>query len=108
MTAIPSYVYAASTTDGVYGTIGLQLTYAPVIFATSQSGESSANWDFFPQHRFEGGIHFDMLAGRTAGIAINTVTSYYLNSKSTFLEEEKPWQVEGVFYFGTTYALDRD
>ncbi|HEY9114532.1 MAG TPA: hypothetical protein VIN10_07505 [Bacteroidales bacterium] len=108
MTAIPSYVYAASTTDGVYGTIGLQLTYAPVIFATSQSGESKANWDFFPQHRFEGGLHFDMLTGRTAGIAINTVTSYYLNSKETFLQEEKPWQVEGIFYFGTTYALNRD
>ena len=52
VTGIPSYVYSANTSPGgIYGTLGLRLTYAPVIFAT-QSGD----WNFFPQHKFEGGI----------------------------------------------------
>jgi hypothetical protein len=101
-TVIPSYVYAASLTDGVYGSIGLRITYAPVIFAT-QSGQ----WNFFGQHKFEGGIHFDIHIERTLGMALNPVTTYYLNGKNTFLEKPKPWKVEGDFYFGTTYKLDR-
>jgi len=101
-TVIPSYVYAASLSGGLYGTVGLRITYAPVIFAT-QSGE----WNFFGQHKFEGGIHFDMHIERTLGLALNPVTTYYLNGKNTFLEKPKPWEVEGDFYFGTTYKLDR-
>ena len=104
LTGIPSYVYAANTSPGgVYGTLGLRLTYAPVIFATK-----GGDWDFIPQHKFEGGLHFDMLIDLSAGLALNGITSYYLNSKKTFLQEEKKWGIEGDFYFGATYALDRD
>lgn len=104
VTGIPSYVYAANTSPGgVYGTLGLRLTYAPVIFATKGS-----DWDFFPQHKFEGGLHFDMLVDLSAGIALNSVTTYYINSKKTFLQEEKQWGIEGDFYFGATYKLNRD
>ena len=104
VTGIPSYVYSANTSPGgVYGTLGLRLTYAPVIFATR-----GGDWDFFPQHKFEGGLHFDMIIDLTAGLALNGATTYYLNSKKTFLEEEKNWDIEGDFYFGTTYLLNRD
>lgn len=102
-TVIPSYVFAASLTDGVYGTIGLRITYAPVIFAT-QSGE----WNFFGQHKFEGGIHFDMHTQRTLGLALNPVTTYFVNGKNTFLEKPEPWKIEGDFYFGATYKLNRN
>ncbi|NOX86534.1 MAG: hypothetical protein GXO86_11335 [Chlorobi bacterium] len=108
VTAIPSYVYAADINDGIYGTVGLRLTYAPVIFATSKSGGGKADWNFFPQHKFEGGLHFDMHIERTLGLAINGITSYYLNRKNTFLEKVKNWEIEGDFYFGTTYYLDRN
>lgn len=108
-TVIPSYVYSANTNPGgIYGTTGIRITYAPVIFATAKSGESKADWDFFPQHKFEGGIHLDMIIDLSAGIALNGITSYYLNSKNTFLQEEKNWQVEGDLYFGATYSLDRN
>lgn len=104
VTGIPSYVYSANTSPGgIYGTLGLRLTYAPVIFATK-----SGDWNFFPQHKFEGGLHVDMLIDLTVGMALNGVTTYYLNSKKTFLEEEKNWGIEGDFYFGTTYLLNRD
>jgi len=104
VTGIPSYVYSANTSPGgIYGTLGLRLTYAPVIFAT-QGGD----WNFFPQHKFEGGLHFDMLIDLTAGMALNGVTTYYINSKKTFLQEQKNWDIEGDFYFGTTYQLNRD
>lgn len=104
VTGIPSYVYSANTSPGgIYGTLGLRLTYAPVIFATK-----GGDWNFFPQHKFEGGIHFDMIIDLTVGLALNGITSYYINSKKTFLKEEKNWGIEGDFYFGTTYALDRD
>lgn len=104
VTGIPSYVYSANTgPGGIYGTLGIQLTYAPVIFAT-RGGE----WNFFPQHKFEGGLHIDMLVDLSVGMALNGVTTYYLNSKKTFLQEEKNWGIEGDFYFGTTYSLNRD
>jgi len=104
VTGIPSYVYSANTSPGgIYGTLGLRLTYAPVIFATK-----GGDWNFFPQHNFEGGLHFDMIIDLSAGLALNGVTTYYLNSKKTFLEEEKNWDIEGDFYFGTTYLLNRD
>jgi len=104
VTGIPSYVYAANTSPGgTYGTLGLRLTYAPVIFAT-QGGD----WNFFPQHKFEGGLHFDMLVDLSVGMAINGVTTYYINSKKTFLQEQRNWDIEGDFYFGTTYLLNRD
>jgi len=104
ITGIPSYVYSANTSPGgIYGTLGLRLTYAPVIFANA-----GGNWNFFPQHKFEGGLHFDMLIDLTAGLALNGITTYYLNSKKTFLKEEKNWGIEGDFYFGTTYLLNRD
>ncbi len=104
LTGIPSYVYSANTSPGgIYGTLGLRLTYAPVIFAT-QGGE----WNFFPQHKFEGGLHLDMIVDLSVGMALNGITTYYLNSKKTFLREEKNWGIEGDFYFGTTYSLDRD
>jgi len=104
VTGIPSYVYSANVnSSGIYGTLGLRLTYAPVIFAT-QGGE----WNFFPQHKFEGGLHFDMIIEQTAGMALNGETTYYLNSKKTFLEEENNWDIEGDFYFGATYDLRRD
>lgn len=104
VTGIPSYVYSANTSPGgIYGTLGLRLTYAPVIFATK-----GGNWDYFPQHKFEGGLHFDMLIDLSVGLALNGVTTYYLNSKKTFLKEEINWGIEGDFYLGATYALDRD
>lgn len=104
VTGIPSYVYAANTSPGgVYGTLGLRLTYAPVIFATR-----GGDWEFFTQHKFEGGLHIDMIADLSLGMALNGVTTYYLNSKKTFLEEVENWEIEGDFYFGTTYALNRD
>lgn len=104
VTGIPSYVYSANTSPGgIYGTLGLRLTYAPVIFATK-----GGNWDYFPQHKFEGGLHFDMLIDLSVGLALNGVTTYYLNSKNTFLKEEINWGIEGDFYLGATYALDRD
>jgi hypothetical protein len=104
VTGIPSYVYAANVnSNGIYGTLGLRLTYAPVIFAT-KGGE----WDYFPQHKFEGGLHVDMIIGQSAVMALNGVTTYYLNSKKTFLKEEKNWGIEGDFYFGATYDLRRD
>ncbi len=104
VTGIPSYVYSANTSPGgIYGTLGLRLTYAPVIFATK-----GGDWNFFPQHKFEGGLHFDMIIDLTVGLALNGITTYYLNSKKTFLEEQKNWDIEGDFYFGTTYLLNRD
>lgn len=104
ITGIPAYVYSANTSPGgIYGTLGLRLTYAPVIFAIK--GE---NWNFFTQHKFEGGLHLDMLIDLSIGMALNGVTTYYLNSKKTFLNEEKNWGIEGDFYFGSTYALNRD
>ncbi len=104
VTAIPSYVYAADINDGIYGTVGIRLTYAPVIFATT----GKDNWNFFPQHKFEGGLHFDMHIERTLGLAINANTSYYINSKKSFLEEVENWEIEGDFYMGATYFLDRN
>lgn len=104
VTGIPSYVYSANTSPGgIYGTLGLRLTYAPVIFATK-----GGDWEFFKQHKFEGGLHIDMIIDLTAGLALNGVTTYYLNSKKTFLQQEKNWGIEGDFYLGATYALDRD
>jgi len=104
ITGIPSYVYSANTSSGgIYGTLGIRLTYAPVIFATRDGAI-----DLFPQHKFEGGLHMDMLVDLTAGMALNGVTTYYLNSKKTFLKEEENWGVEGDFYFGATYLLNRD
>lgn len=108
-TAIPSYVYSANTSPGgVYGTVGLRLTYAPVIFATAQTGKNKADWNFFPQHKFEGGLHLDMIIDLSLGMAWNGYTSYYLNDKKTFLQKEKNWGIDGDFYFGTTYQLNRD
>lgn len=104
VTGIPSYVYSANTSPGgIYGTLGLRLTYAPVIFATR-----GGDWEFFSQHKFEGGLHIDMIVDLTAGMALNGITTYYLNSNKTFLEDEKNWNIEGDFYFGTTYLLNRD
>ncbi len=110
ITLIPSYVFAAPLDDGLYGTIGLNLTYVPVIFAISQSGEEEGIWNYFPQHKFEGGVHYDMLIDeRTIGISLNGLTSYYINTKNnTFLEEENQWDKEGNFYFGPTFLLRRD
>jgi len=103
-TGIPSYVYSANTSPGgIYGTLGLRLTYAPVIFANR-----GGDWNFFPQHKFEGGLHIDMIIDLTAGLALNGITTYYINSKKTYLEREKNWEIEGDFYFGTTYKLNRD
>lgn len=104
VSGIPSYVYSANTQPGgIYGTLGLRITYAPVIFATK-----AGDWEFFTQHKFEGGLHIDMIVDLSVGMALNGITTYYLNSKKTFLQEEKNWGIEGDFYFGTTYQLNRD
>ena len=111
ITFIPSYVFAAPLDDGLYGTIGLNFTYVPVVLAISQNGnDEKMVLNYFPQHKFEGGIHYDMLIDkRTIGISINGLTSYYINTKfNTFLEEEEQWKKEGNLYFGPTYRLRRD
>lgn len=109
-TLIPSYVFAAPLNDGLYGTVGLNLTYAPVIFAVSHSGDEEPVWNYLPQHKFEGGLHYDMLIDkRTLGISLNALTSYYLNTKNnTFLKVEEQWKKEGNLYFGPTYMLFRN
>jgi hypothetical protein len=109
-TLIPSYVFAAPLNDGLYGTIGLNLTYAPVVFAISKSGEEEAIWNYLPPHKFEGGLHYDMLIDkRTLGISLNALTSYYLNTKNnTILKVEEQWKKEGNLYFGPTYMLFRN
>jgi hypothetical protein len=44
---------------------------------------------------------------RTLGLALNGITTYNLYRKNTFLEKAENWDIEGDFYFGTTYWLDR-
>jgi hypothetical protein len=78
-----------------------------VLFATSKGQGGKATWNAFPEHRFEGGIHFDMHIERTLGLALNGITTYNLYRKDTFLEKAENWDIEGDFYFGTTYWLDR-
>ncbi|MEM8887547.1 MAG: hypothetical protein AAGD28_06135 [Bacteroidota bacterium] len=104
ITAIPSYTYAASLTDGAYGSIGARVTYAPVIYAENSSGESQ----FLPIHRLEVGGHFDLHFERTIGLGINAITAKEFTGSNSFIPKAKDWQWEGDLYIGTTYRLGRN
>ena len=104
ITAIPSYTYAASLTDGAYGSIGARLTYAPVIYAENSAGESQ----FLPIHRIEVGGHFDLHFERTIGLGVNAITAKEFGGSNSIIPTAKDWQWEGDLYLGTTYRLGRN
>ncbi len=94
VTAIPSYVYAASLNDGLYGTTGVRLSYKPLLW--------SENWDPTKQarHTIQAGIHFDSHHERTLGLSFNPTYNIHLDS-----EEED--NVEADVYVGQAYFLGR-
>ena len=104
ITAIPSYTYAASLTDGAYGSIGARVTYAPVIYAENSAGESQ----FLPIHRLEIGGHFDLHFERTIGLGVNGITAKEFGGSNSIIPTAKDWQWEGDLYIGTTYRLGRN
>ncbi|MEL6253942.1 MAG: hypothetical protein AAFR87_18175 [Bacteroidota bacterium] len=104
ITAIPSYTYAASLTDGAYGSIGARITYAPVIYVENSSGESQ----FLPIHRLEVGGHLDLHFERTIGLGLNAVTVKEFGESNSIIPKAKDWQWEGDLYIGTTYRLGRN
>jgi len=106
-TVIPSVTYANSLNDGVYGTLGLRLTYAPVLYTNIKEEEEEAQKQFIPEHKFEGGLHIDFHIERTLGMGLNGYTNYYLYPEKSVLTEEENWGIEGNFSLGATYWLER-
>lgn len=108
-TLLPSYTYAASLTDGPYGTVGLRTTYLLEIAQKRQTSRQEQNWQAFPQHGLELGGHFDFHIERTLGVAINGQykKEWALSAADTTEKEEKEWQGSGNVYFSTTYNLNR-
>lgn len=102
LTVLPSYVYAASTNDGAYGTMGLRVTYAPVLLAATQGGMQA-----LPAHGVELGAHVDLHTQRTLGLALNGWMRRNFYPKNTVLDRETRWKPEGDFYMGSTYRLGR-
>jgi hypothetical protein len=109
MTAIPSYTYAASTnSEGIYGTTGIRITYAPVLFANVKNGDAEGVTRAFSAHKFEGGLHFDLHTKRTPFITLNTFVSRSLYAKKSILDKDDTWTINGDFYFGTYYLIQRN
>ena len=107
LTVIPSYTYAASLTDGAYGTVGLRLTYAPVLLASTKEGTGAATMQALAAHGVELGAHLDLHMERTLGLALNGWMRRNFYPKTSLLERETRWKPEGDFYMGSTYRLGR-
>lgn len=93
VTAIPSYVYSASINDGLYGTTGARISYAPVLWSKNKV-------DGATKHNVYLGLHVDSHHERSLGLSINPTYNIPLGS-----DEEK--SLNGDFYFGQTYHLKR-
>lgn len=93
VTAIPSYVYAASINDGWYGTSGLRLSYAPIIWSKTETDDA--------RHNVHLGLHLDAHHERTLGLSINPKYTFHLG-------DEESNDFDGDFYFGQTYFLKRN
>ncbi|MDW3645546.1 MAG: hypothetical protein R8P61_00615 [Bacteroidia bacterium] len=107
ITGIPSYTYAASLTDGAYGSIGARLTYAPVIYA-EHSSEGDTQSQFLPIHRLEVGGHLDLHFERTIGLGLNAFTAKEFTAANSIFAKQKDWEWSGDFYLGMTYRLGRN
>lgn len=64
LTVIPSYTYAAPTSEKPYATVGARLTYVPTVY-----NSESKKW--FSAHDVEVGGHTDVLIERNLGLALN-------------------------------------
>jgi hypothetical protein len=107
LTVLPSVTYVSSLDDGPYGTMGLRLTYAPVAYLNHKVEEEQAQKQAFSQHLFEGGLHIDLHLERTLGLGLDVYTKYNLYPEKSILPEEEDWEIEGNFWLGATYNLER-
>ncbi|MEZ4828722.1 MAG: hypothetical protein R3C61_20920 [Bacteroidia bacterium] len=103
LTVLPSYTYAASLNDGIYGTTGLRITYAPVLWASVKEGGNAPSTQALAAHKLELGGHFDLHSERTLGLSLNGyVVGSFIPQKS-ILPQQNRWTGEGDFYWGMTY-----
>lgn len=107
LTVLPTYVYAASTNDGGYGTVAPRITYAPVIFAQVKTGNETAQTQALVAHRVELGGHLDLHLERTLGLGLNGYVQRGFMPGNSILNRETDWKWEGDFYMGSTYRLGR-
>ena len=87
--------------------MGLRLTYAPVAYLNIKEDGKETLKQAFSQHKFEGGLHFDLHHERTLGLGLDGITKYSLCPEKTYLPEEEEWEIEGTFYLGAMYWLER-
>ncbi len=104
LTGLPSYAYVRSLTDGGYGTAGLRITYAPVLFASVKGGDSQA----LAAHRLEIGAHMDLHLERSMGLSLNGFLYKSFTPTSSILTKNPNWRGAGDFYWGSTYLLNRN
>ncbi|MEZ4849831.1 MAG: hypothetical protein R3B93_14685 [Bacteroidia bacterium] len=108
LSVLPSYVYAASLTDGLYGTTGLILNYEPVLFSQVKKGDAKSEFQALTGHRVRAGLHLDAHFERTLGISANGfLTRTWVKDESLFAPGEDEFKIEGDLNIGTTYFLER-
>ena len=108
LSVLPSYTYAASLTDGAYGTVGLRICYQPVLFSQIKTGDGTNSTQILSQHRVELGGHIDLHLERTFGLSSNGfLTRSWAKNADLRSNDTESWKMEGDLYIGSTYYLKR-
>jgi hypothetical protein len=105
---LPTLAYAASLTDGAYNTAALRITYNPILFTQIRSSSGEKSTHFLSGHRIQFGGHLDMHLERTLTVAADGAISRILGAKTDFMgREADSWNLQGAFFWGSTYHLKR-
>lgn len=107
LTVLPTYTYAASLNDGIYGTTALRITYAPVIWASVKEGSNTPSSQALADHVLELGGHLDLHSERTLGLGLNGYLTRSFVPKKSILPQDTQWRGVGDFYWGMTYRIRR-
>lgn len=97
LTAIPSYTYTTSLTDGPYGTAGFRLGAINTLWSLAKNGANVSGGSFHSP-RIEYGLHADLLLERTLGLSVNAWKEFAGQKKSSVVKNSF-----GNFYFGSGY-----